>query len=368
MRSSTIPLNCASDRFYYWDYTMGRKAAMTRTVPRTSGVPVRHFPRLLLTPICVLAALLTFASATARSASLTSVRFVYDWPVAALELVPIVVAQRMGFYEKHGLAVTVLFPPDAQTTARMLATSNADIGFEATSDLVFAANQGLPVLAIANFTHRNSWCLVGRAHEPIELGQLRGKSIGVFTDSWTKAMMSFVLKKAHLKEGDVRQIITQDDDIALLLAGKIDIATQAAAYAVAKFQDVAREQPTLACNDAIGVPDIPIWAFTASPAWLQLNGATAKAWLAATGDAIAWSVAHPSEAARIYTQAYPSAGTLSYNTVGWTYEAGLMNGPDGFFKQSDAQWNVLAQALKETGQIAAVKASTAYCTNAYLPD
>jgi ABC-type nitrate/sulfonate/bicarbonate transport system substrate-binding protein len=224
------------------------------------------------------------------------------------------------------------------------------------------------VLAIANFTHRNSWCLVGRPNEPIKLGELRGKSIGVFTDSWTKAMMSFVLKKARLKESDVRQIITRDDDIALLLAKKIDIATQAAAYAVAKFQDVAHEQPALACNDAIGVPDIPIWAFTASPAWLRLHGTTAKSWLAATGDAIAWSVAHPSEAAKIYTQVYPSAGTLTYNAIGWTYEAGLMSGPDGFFKQNDSQWSVLAEALKETGQIASVKEPNAYYTNAFLPD
>lgn len=303
----------------------------------------------------------------AKAADLTPVRFVYDWPVADFDMVPIVVGQEMGFYAKHGLKVDVLFPPDAQTTARMLATKRADIGFEATTDLIFAANQGVPVVAIANFTQSNSWCLIGRPNEPIDITKLKGKSIGIFTDSWTKAMMGFVLKKANLKDTDVQQIIATDDDIPMLLTKKIDIATNAAAYGLAEIVDGAHEQPTLACNDAIGVPNIPVWAFTAAPDWLKSNGATAKAWLAATADAIDWSVAHPKEAAALFTKAYPPSGSNNYNLIGWTYTAGLMKGPDGYFKQSDQQWSVLAESLKDIGQIPEVKAPATYYTNDYLP-
>ncbi|GAB0116866.1 ABC transporter substrate-binding protein [Acidisoma sp. 7E03] len=307
------------------------------------------------------------AVAPVRAADLTTVRFVYDWPVADFDMVPIVVGQERGFYEKHGLKVDVLFPPDAQTTARMLATKRADIGFEATTDLVFAANQGVPVVAIANFTQSNSWCLIGRPNEPIDMSQLKGKSIGVFTDSWTKAMMGFVLKKAGLQESDVKQIIATDDDIPMLLTKKIDIATNAAAYGLAEIGDGAHETPTMACGDQIGVPNIPVWAFTASPDWLKANGATAKAWLAATSDAIDWSIAHPKEAAELFTKAYPPAGSANYNLIGWTYTAGLMKGPDGYFKQTDQQWTVLAEALKDIGQIPAVKPASTYYTNDYLP-
>ncbi len=313
------------------------------------------------------AAALMGAAAPAQAADLTPVRFVYDWPVADFDMVPIVVGQKMGFYAKHGLQVTVLFPPDAQTTARMLATGRADIGFEATTDLVFAANQGVPVVAIANFTQSNSWCLIGRPGEPVDITKLKGKSIGIFTDSWTKAMMGFVLKKAALQDTDVQQIIATDDDIPMLLDKKIDIATNAAAYGLAEIVDGAHVQPTMACNDAIGVPNIPVWSFTAAPSWLKANGATAKAWLAGTSDAIDWSVAHPKEAAAIFTKAYPSAGSNNYNLIGWTYTAALMKGPDGYYKQSDTQWTVLAQSLKDIGQIPEVKAPSTYYTNAYLP-
>jgi ABC-type nitrate/sulfonate/bicarbonate transport system substrate-binding protein len=304
----------------------------------------------------------------AVAAELTTVRFVYDWPVADFGLLPVVIGQQRGYYQNHGLKVDVLFPPNAQTTGRMLAAGRADLGLEGATDLIFAANEGVPVVAIANYTQSNSWCLIGRPGEPVDLAQLRGKSIGVFADSWTRAMMGFVLRKAHLREGDVQQIIADEDDIALLLSRKIDIATNAAAWGVAQVESTIGQQPTLACNDAIGVPNIPVWAFTASSDWLRTHGATAKAWLAATAEALDWSVAHPQEAAALFTHAYPASASLRYNEVAWGYHATLMRGPQGFFRQSDAQWTTLSAALAGIGQIPAVKPPSTYFTNAYLPE
>jgi ABC-type nitrate/sulfonate/bicarbonate transport system substrate-binding protein len=308
------------------------------------------------------------ASTGASASAVTHVRFVYDWPVPDFGMVPVVVGQARGFYKNHGLEVEVLFPPDAQTTARMLATGRADIGFEGTTDLIFAANQGIPVVAIGNFTQSNSWCLIGRPGEPIDVGQLRGKSIGLFTDSWTRAMMAFVLKKAKLTDNDVREIIAQEDDLPLLLTRRIDIATNAAAYGVAEVVTATEAQPTLACNEMIGVPNIPVWSFTASPVWLKTNGATAKAWLAATADAIDWSIAHPGEAAALFTQAYPATGSVKFNTLGWTYTARLMRSSAGYFKQTEAQWTELAGALHDIGQISTVKPASTYFTNAFIPE
>jgi NitT/TauT family transport system substrate-binding protein len=324
------------------------------------------FQRLAAASALVTAALLGHASAQAADA--TTVHFVYDWPVADFALLPIAVGRDMGFYAKHGLQVEILFPPDPQTTARMLATGRADIGFEGTTDVIFAANQGIPIVAIANFTQSNSWCLIGRPGETIDIAHLKGKSIGTFTDSWTRAMMGFVLKKANLQEGDVRQIITQNNDIALLLAKRIDIATNVAAFGIAEVLEVAHAQPALACSADIGVPDIPVWVYSASPTWLKANGAVAKAWLAGTSDAIDWAVAHPGDAAQIFTKAYPAAGSLKYNTIGWSNLATLMKGRDGYFRQRDAQWTVLAAALRDIGQIQTPKAASAYYTNDYLPE
>ena len=329
---------------------------------------IRRFPRLSLIAAATLSLFPFLFAFRALGSDLTTIRFVFDWPVAEFQMVPFVVGQEKGFYRNHGLKVDLLFPPDAQTTVRMVATARADIGFEATTDLIFAANQGVPVLAIANFTQSNSWCLIGRPGEPIDLAVLKGKSIGNFADSWSKAMMGFVLKKAKLQERDVQLIIAQDDDLPLLLTKKIDIATNDAASAMAAIVSSTKKQPTLACNESIGVPNIPVWALTASQAWLKSNGPTAKAWLAATSEAIDWSVAHPEEAAGIFSKTFPGTGGVNFNVIGWTYTAGLMKGPSGYFKQTDSQWTSLAQALKDLGQIPTVKPPSAYYSNAYLPE
>lgn len=324
----------------------------------------------LFRPACraLMLLILVQACSTAGAAEqLRRIRFVFDWPVADFSLVPIVVGQKMGFYQRNGLSVEVLLPPDAQTTGRMLASARADIGFEPTTDVVFAANQGIPLVAIANFTQHNSWCLIGRPGERIELAHLKGKSIGLFADSWSRAMLTFVLQKANITERDVRLIIAQEDTLPLLLAGRIDIATNAAAMGVAKVVETNKTQPTLACNEDIGVPNIPVWVFTATSPWLTGNADAARAWLKGTSDAIAWSLDHPQEAAAMFTSVYPSAGTAGYNTTGWAYTARLMSGPDGYFRQSDRQWDELAGALQRSGQIAQKKSAGVYYTNAFIP-
>ncbi|MBB2195897.1 ABC transporter substrate-binding protein [Gluconacetobacter sp. 1c LMG 22058] len=315
----------------------------------------------------------TLAGAPAVAASApaadrpVSVRYVFDWPVADFAIVPIAVGQAKGFYRAHGLDVRVILPPDAQTTARMLASGEGDIGFEGATDVVFAANIALPITSIASYSQHNSWCLIGRPGEPINAADLAGRTIGTFTDSWTGAMMRFVLQHAAARAGSVRQIITQVDNIPLLLAGRIDLATNVAAYGVAAALEQTGRMPELACGDAIGVPDIPVWSFTASPAWLARHGDTARAWLAATNEAIGWSVEHPAEAAVIFTRAFPESGSAAFNIAGWRYLSHAMSGTGGYLAQTERQWTILSRALRATGQISTLPPASTYFTNAYIP-
>ena len=314
------------------------------------------------------AAMLTGATAwrPAAAEDLTPVRFVFDWSSADFELIPTVIGQQKGFYKDAGLKVDVILPPDSQTTGRMLAVGQADIGFEATTDVIFAAEQGIPVVSIGLYSQSNNWGLFGRPGEPVTLDTLKGKSIAIFTDSWTKAMMPFVLKAAHLTDSDVKLIIAQDTDTPLLLAGKIDIATNTTNYIIPGVQAAVHKDPTSLVGTAAGVPDVPVWTYTASRDYLAKHGDVARKWAQATIKATEWAVDHPDEAAAIFTKAYPDAGTLDYNTLGWKATAPLMKGPNGYLMQSDAQWLPLAQAMKDTGQIKDVLPASKYYTNEVL--
>lgn len=318
---------------------------------------------LLRAIICALAFSITANVGPASADTLTPIRFVFDWPSADFELIPTVIGQQKGFYKDEGLEVQVILPPNSQTTARLLAVGQADIGFEATTDVVFGAAQGLPITSIGIYSQSNNWGLFGRPGEPVTLANLKGKSIAIYTDSWTKAMMPFVFKAAGITENDVKLIIAQDSDTPLLLAGKIDIATNTSNYLIPTVVTQTGKEPTSLIGKDAGVPDVPVWTYTASTDYLAKNKDSVKKWMRATIKATDWAVQHPDEAAEIFTKAYPEAGALAYNTLGWKITAKLLKGPDGYMKQNDNHWLPIAQALKDTGQIKEILPMNKYYTN-----
>jgi ABC-type nitrate/sulfonate/bicarbonate transport system substrate-binding protein len=259
-------------------------------------------------------------------------------------------------------------PPDAQTTARMLAVGQADIAMEPRTDVVFAANIDLPLISIANYDQHNSWCVVGRPGQPIDLASLPGKKIGIFTDSWTAVMMRMLFDRTGVVDADeVEQIITQFEDMPLLLAGRLDLATNTAPFAVAEAVAGTGKMPNLACPDRTGIPDIPVWSFTATPGWLKSHAAEAREWLAATLEALDWSVANPAAAAKLFADTYPLVDSPLYDDVGWAATLPYLGVRGDFLRQTDASWAQLAAGMQRIGLIAQVKPLSTYYTNEFLP-
>lgn len=330
--------------------------------------PFRTLARLLASTAAAGALMLGLPSLTpaAQAADLTKVTLVYDWVTPDFELIPTAVAQAEGFYKDAGLEVSTVFPPNNSTTVRMLASGQGDIGFDPVTDEIFAAAQGIPITSIAVYSQSNNCGLFGRPGEPVDLSTLKGKKIGVYTDSWTKAMMPYILAKAGVGENDVQQIIATDDDIPMLLTKKIDYASNCSNYALADVVPTIHQEPTMLLGPAGGMPDVPVWNFTVMKAWGEAHPAVVKAWLAATKKGMEWASAHPDQAVADLLKLYPSAGSKDYNLVGWKATIPLLKGPNGYFIQSDAQWNAIAKALTDTKQVDVAKPAGEYYTNAYL--
>lgn len=330
--------------------------------------PLRYLSRLAATTAAVSALLLGLPqmASKASAADLTKVTLVYDWVTPDFELIPTAVAQAEGFYKAAGLEVSTLFPPNNSTTVRMLGSGQGDIGFDPVTDVIFAAAQGIPIISIAVYSQSNNCGLFGRPGEPVDLSTLKGKKIGIYTDSWTKAMMPYILKKAGVTENDVQQIIATDDDIPMLLTKKIDYATNCSNYALADVVPATKQEPTMLLGPAGGMPDVPVWNFTVMKAWGEAHADTVKAWLAATQKGMEWATQHPDEAVADLLKLYPGAGDKAYNAIGWKATIPLLKGPQGYFVQTDAQWTAIAQALADTKQIDKVLPASTYYTNAYL--
>ncbi|RUX20069.1 hypothetical protein EOA27_09535 [Mesorhizobium sp. M2A.F.Ca.ET.037.01.1.1] len=302
----------------------------------------------------------------AHGADLQTVRFAWAWPSPDFTMIPIVVANAKGFYQAEGVKTEIIMPPDSQTTGRLLAVGQADIGFEATTDVVFGADQGVPIVSVGVFAQHNNWGLFGRPGEPVSLGNLKGKSIGVFADSWTKAMMPFVYKAAGITENDVQLITAQDSDTPLLLAGKIDIATNASNFIVPTIKLQLNKEPTSLIGPECGVPDVPLSAYTASKDFVDQHADLGRRWMRATMRATEWAMEHPDEAADLFSQAYPNSDSREFNKLGWAATIPLLSGPSGLMVQTDRHWLPIAQALKDTGQLKSIQSADKYYTNAFL--
>ncbi len=303
----------------------------------------------------------------ARHGGLTTIRLVYDWPGIDFEAVPITAGDARGYYQKLGVKVDIVIPPTTSTTVKMLAVGKGDIGFDTTTDVVFAQAEGIDVKSIANYSQDNNWGLVAPPGRRIDLKRLKGASIGIFTDSWTQAMMPYVLRAAGLSAGEISTPIFTSDDIAPLLAGKIDFATNTLNYAIAEVMGATGRRPTTLLATNFGAPNVPIWVFTAMSSWLKSHGSEARAFIAATRKAFAWSIAHPAAAVKDFVAAYPKNGSSEqYNLNGWRATIPVLGATGTLLRQRASQWTEVARALRAVKLLGKVLPASSYFTNAYL--
>lgn len=310
----------------------------------------------------------TGSGTSSAGAATHTISLVYDWSGVDFEAVPLAVAKEQGMFAKYGIDLKLILPPDDSTTVKLLGSGQGDIGFATTADVVITRGQGADVVSIGNYSQSNNWGLIARPGESIDLKDLKGKKIGVFADNWTQAMMPFVLKAAGLKEGDIQEITFEGDDVAPLLANKLDLTTNTTNFAIAQVQEATGKKPTVMLAKAFDAPDVPVWVYVARQQWLDQNGDTAKAFLAAIKEATQWAIDNPEKAVNDFEKVYPDNGSShTYNLTGWEATAEVMGGPDGLLTQRASQWSELTDALQAVGALDKAAEPASYFTNDYLP-
>jgi NitT/TauT family transport system substrate-binding protein len=339
---------------------------------RSSTRAKRQLGRLAVVAGAGLLAVMVAVGGSLASASssqkLTSLKLVYDFPDIDNEAIPFAVGEKLGYYRSVGLKVSIVLPPDDSTTIKMLTAGTGDIGFDSITDEIFARRVGIPVVSIANYSQSNNWGLFAPPGKSINIHHLRGKSIGIYGDSWTKTMMPFVLKAAGLSASQVHQVLFENDAIKPMLAGRLDIATDTVNYAQPEIQGDTGKKGAQLLGTSFGVPNIPIWDFTALTSWLKQHGAEAKAFLSATRKAFEYSIAHPKQAVADFTSVYPKNGaTALTNLRGWIDLLPALKTSDGqLFIQRTSEWTELISALKASKLITSAAPASTYFTNKYV--
>ncbi len=305
---------------------------------------------------------------SSQSSSTATIRFVYDFPGPDFALIPLVVAKEKGYFADQGLTVNVSFPPTTSTTALELSQGAGDIGFVTTTDMAVAVANKIPLVSVANYSMSNNWALFTKPGTPLSLSTLKGKTVFSYGDTWTEAMLSFVLKKAGLTTKDIT-ITSGINDIPLILNGKVDVSTSTTNYELAGFADVTTQKPEMIMGTSVGAPNVPVWVYSVMGEWGKKNPDKVTKFLAAVKRGTEWAVSHPADAATLFDKAYPKSGyTNQYNVLGWKLTIPYLTNAQGkYFVQTPQQWTTIATALKGVAVTSSVSPASSYFTNKYLP-
>lgn len=323
-----------------------------------------------------LAATLTIAATTAGLVAcssseepaqdgMTSVNMVMEWPVADAFWTPFVVAKDKGYYSEAGIDLTITPPPTVSDTMKFLGTAEADVAFTTTLDVLFAKDQDAPVIATGAYGDKNNWGLIAR--EPFELSTIKGKTVGIYNDAWSKAQLTMMLNSVGLQLSDVQLVTATDNTVPLLLENRVDIITGVTNAESADVRVNGGFDPFFMPASEHGAPDAPIFVVAGNTEWLNENADTATAFMSATKRGLEDSLSDPDAAMAIFDKTYPGSD-MGFIVDSWNATADILREQTPPFEQSDEQWTALLDAAVAQDLVKSVDEPSAYWTNDYLSD
>ena len=305
---------------------------------------------------------------TVRAQDLTKLTFIQEWPVPDGFWVPWILGTKMGFYAEEGIALEIVTPPTVADTMKFLGTGTAQVAFTTIMDVIFARDQQAPVIVIGRYGRDNNWGLLSPEGKPMTIADLKGKTVGLYNDAWTKAQLTMMLADGGLTLDDITTVAAADDTVPLLLQSRVDVITGITnAEGTGMFTTGGQKAEFMPAIEH-GVPNTPIFMLAANTDWLAANPEIAKAFLRATVKSIAYAVAHPDEGVAAFQALYSKAYDAAFIDRQWRDTIPLFGeiGPDLMVNQ-EADWTALLEALKKFGVLTETEAPTAYFTNDYLP-
>lgn len=256
------------------------------------------------------------SSGSQSSGKTTTVKMIMEWPTADGFWIPWIVGKSKGYFQKEGINLDIVAPPNTSATMQYVGTGRADVAFGTSVDVVTSASNGVPVVSIGRYGSENNWGLITQTAKPIDPADLKGKTIGTYTDSWSAAQLQIMLSKVGLKLSDVTLVTASDDTVPLLVQKKVDAITGVTNAEGSELTSLNQKYSIALAKD-YGAPNAPVFSIAANRDWLAKNPAVAKAFLRATVEGMNYARSHPSYAVAQFLKSYPEAETKAYATLQW---------------------------------------------------
>ena len=137
---------------------------------------------------------------------------------------PVIIAQDLGLYKKHGIDVKTVSLPGGVHVFRAVLSGNADVGLSPASVTLVARSKGSPAKMLSANLQKFEASMVVRDNVK-NMEDLKGKRIGIqepggFADTISRG----VLRAAKIDPKDVSFVSIATEDVPALVANQVDTA------------------------------------------------------------------------------------------------------------------------------------------------
>jgi putative hydroxymethylpyrimidine transport system substrate-binding protein len=128
-----------------------------------------------------------------------------------------------GFFAERGLTVELRTPSDPTAGLKLVATNDLDLAVYYESEMFFAAQEELPVLAVGALVPTTLNALISLADSAVRgPNTIEGATIGVAGLPFDDAILATIRAEQGLAEDEVRSVNVGFDLVPALLAGQVD--------------------------------------------------------------------------------------------------------------------------------------------------
>jgi putative hydroxymethylpyrimidine transport system substrate-binding protein len=214
------------------------------------------------------------AEPSATAGKTEKLRVMLDWYPNA-DHAGLYAAQASGAYERAGLDVEFVPPPDAAAPLKLVQAGRVDLAISYEPDVLLARDQGADVVAVGALVQRPLTSLMSLGDKAItDPKQLAGKTVGSAGIPYQSAYLKTILEKAGVDPGSVKEVNVGFKLTQAMLSKKVD-ATIGAFWNVEGVQlERAGRKPHILRMEDVGVPAYDELVLAASRKSLDEDGAS----------------------------------------------------------------------------------------------
>ena len=255
--------------------------------------------------LCLTLLLITSTMAMAQDKKLQDLTVLLDWFPNA-DHVPMYAAQQQGIFAKHGLNIEFLPPSDPSAPLKLVAAGKYPLAVNYQPSVTIARSQGLPVKSIGVLVeHPLNTISFLKASGIKTPADLKGKTIGYAVAPLDVVLFETIAREAGLAKGDYELINIGFNITPSLLSGKVHAVI--GAYWNYEINELALEGHPAGYFplEKHGVPDFYELVVISNDTFLQKEPETAKRFMMAIQEGLAYTKQNPEDALAAYFKANP---------------------------------------------------------------